>query len=44
MLDDTQTHLTMTADWQDHLSCGDIVFFRFPLAEEVHAERPKARP
>ncbi|KAF0674372.1 hypothetical protein [Profundibacterium mesophilum] len=34
----------MTAAWQDHLSYGDIVSFRFPLAEEGHTGRPKARP
>ena len=44
MLDDTSTTLTTTAAWQDHVSHGDIVSFRFPLAEEESAEAPKARP
>lgn len=44
MLDNTQTAFTMTPAWQEHLSHGDIVSFRFPLAEEGHTGRPKARP
>lgn len=44
MLDSTQTTFTMTPAWQDDISPGDIVSFRFPLAEEGHAGRPKARP
>src|SRR6056297_1555879 len=44
MLDSITSTLTMTAAWQDHLSYGDIVSFRFPLAEEGHTGRPKARP
>ena len=44
MLDDLTTSLTMTAAWQNHLSYGDIVSFRFPLAEEGPKGRPKARP
>ena len=30
--------------WQDHVSHGDIVSFRFPLAEEASTGQPKARP
>lgn len=44
MLDSITSNLAMTAAWQDHLSYGDIVSFRFPLAEEEHTGRPKARP
>lgn len=44
MLDSTQTTFAMTPAWQDHISPGDIVSFRFPLAEEGHSGRPKARP
>ncbi|SFR17555.1 hypothetical protein [Poseidonocella sedimentorum] len=44
MLDSTQTTFAMTPAWQDHISPGDIVSFRFPLAEEGHTGRPKARP
>ncbi|WP_432254386.1 hypothetical protein [Limimaricola sp. AA108-03] len=44
MLDSIQTNLTMTPAWQDHITAGDIVSFRFPLAEEGYTGRPKARP
>ena len=44
MLDSIPSSLAMTAAWQDHLRHGDIVSFRFPLAEEEHSGRPKARP
>jgi hypothetical protein len=44
MLDTINTTLTMTPAWQDHVSHGDIVSFRFPLAEESGTGRPKARP
>lgn len=44
MLDSIQTNLTMTPAWQDHITAGDILSFRFPLAEEGHRGRPKARP
>ncbi|WP_417524809.1 hypothetical protein [Marinovum sp.] len=44
MLDSTQTTFAMAPAWQDHISPGDIVSFRFPLAEEGHTGRPKARP
>lgn len=44
MLDSIQTTLAMTPAWQDLITPGDIVSFRFPLAEEGHAGRPKARP
>ncbi|MBS1302523.1 hypothetical protein [Loktanella sp. SALINAS62] len=44
MLDTNTSSLTMTAAWQDYLSYGDIVSFRFPLAEKGHTGRPKARP
>jgi hypothetical protein len=44
MLDTIHTTLTMTPAWQDHISQGDVVSFRFPLAEEASAGQPKARP
>ena len=44
MLDFTQINPKITAAWQDHMAHGDIVSFRFPLAEEVEGESPKARP
>lgn len=44
MLDAIQTNLTMTAAWRDHISPGDIVSYRFPLAEKEHSGHPKARP
>ena len=44
MLDSIQTTLAMTPAWQDLITPGDIVSFRFPLAEEGHSGRPKARP
>ncbi len=44
MLDSTPTLSTMTTAWRDHVSHGDIVSFRFPLAEEGSQGRPKARP
>ncbi|MFZ3582119.1 hypothetical protein ACOI1H_08115 [Loktanella sp. DJP18] len=44
MLDTTTTVHTMTPAWRDHLSYGDIVSFRFPLAEEGSTGQPKARP
>ena len=44
MLDYTPVISTMTDAWRDHVSYGDIVSFRFPLAEENSTERPKARP
>ncbi|CUH39173.1 hypothetical protein JSE7799_01894 [Jannaschia seosinensis] len=44
MLDTITTNLTMTSAWQDHVSHGDIVSFRFPLAEERGSGQPKARP
>lgn len=44
MLDFTQTNPKMTATWRDHIAHGDIVSFRFPLAEEGAEDRPKARP
>ena len=44
MLDFTQTNPKMTAAWRDHIAHGDIVSFRFPLAEEGAEDRPKARP
>ena len=37
-------HPTQTAAWHDAVGCGDILSFRFPLAEERHRRRPKARP
>ncbi|WP_375173879.1 hypothetical protein [Pseudooceanicola sp.] len=44
MLDTTTIQLTMTPAWRDHLFHGDIVSFRFPLAEEASTGQPKARP
>lgn len=44
MLDSTQLTFTMAPAWQNQISPGDIVSFRFPLAEEGHTGRPKARP
>lgn len=44
MLDSIQNTPSMTPAWQDHIAPGDIVSFRFPLAEEGHKGRPKARP
>ena len=37
-------HPTQTAAWHDAVGYGDILSFRFPLAEEGHRGRPKARP
>jgi hypothetical protein len=44
MLDNTATILTMTPAWQEHLSPGDIVSFRFPLAQADPADKSKPRP
>lgn len=45
MLDNTSPITTMnTTTWRAKVSYGDILSFRFPLAEEAAAERPKARP
>jgi hypothetical protein len=44
MLDSIQTTLAMTPAWRDLITPGDIVSFRFPLAEEGNSGRPKARP
>jgi len=44
MLDTIHTPLTMTPAWQDHAAAGDIVSFRFPLAEDASTVQPKARP
>lgn len=44
MLDTTNTILTMTPDWQNHLSPGDIVSFRFPVRKAMANEKPKPRP
>jgi hypothetical protein len=41
---DTSITPTMTDAWRDHVSYGDIVSYRFPLAEEGAEGRPKARP
>ena len=38
------TYPTQTAAWHDAVGYGDILSFRFPLAEEGHTGRPKARP
>lgn len=44
MLDNTFPIPTMTEAWRDHVTYGDIVSFRFPLAEQDATGRPKARP
>lgn len=44
MLDTINSNLTMTSAWQKHVTHGDIVSFRFPLAEDATTGRPKARP
>ncbi|MCZ4260139.1 hypothetical protein O4G76_04700 [Limimaricola sp. G21655-S1] len=44
MLDSIQTTLAMMPAWRDLVTPGDIVSFRFPLAEEGHTGRPKSRP
>ena len=44
MLDSLPAAPAMTGAWRDHLSHGDIVLFRFPLAEETGTTKPKARP
>jgi hypothetical protein len=35
---------TRQSDWRQALAPGDVVLFRYPLAEEKAVERPKARP
>ena len=44
MLDNTPIISTMTPAWRDHVSYGDIVSFRFPLADDGDGTPPKARP
>lgn len=44
MLDTTSLNPTMTAAWRENVSYGDIVSFRFPLAEDGDNGQPKARP
>ncbi|QFU07171.1 hypothetical protein PARPLA_00885 [Rhodobacteraceae bacterium THAF1] len=44
MLDAAPILPTMTAAWRDEVGYGDIVSYRFPLAENGHTGRPKARP
>jgi len=44
MLDATPITLTKTDAWQDHISYGDIVSFRFPVAEAGDSTPLKARP
>jgi hypothetical protein len=47
MLDSTTVHIaepTAAPDWQANLNVGDIVSYRFPVAEEPGAASPKARP
>ncbi|WP_339106981.1 recombinase family protein [Thioclava sp. GXIMD4216] len=34
----------MTSAWQDHISPGDIVTFRFPIRKATDGEQPKPRP
>ncbi|WP_299821441.1 hypothetical protein [uncultured Jannaschia sp.] len=43
MPDRITTDPARTGDWQDRLSAGDTVSFRFPVAEE-DGPQPKARP
>lgn len=44
MLDFTISDPKMTEAWQDNILPGDILSFRFPLAEEGRTACPKARP
>ena len=44
MLDTINTNLKMTPAWQDHVTHGDIVSFRYPFAEDTSTGQPKARP
>lgn len=44
MLDTTSINLAMTPEWQDHLSPGDIVSFRFPVRKPKPGDKPKPRP
>lgn len=44
MFDTININLKMTPVWQDHVTPGDIVSFRFPLAEDDSTGQPKARP
>lgn len=41
---DTALCLKMSADWRAHVAPGDVVTYRFPLAEVDATDRPKARP
>ncbi|WP_406871022.1 type II toxin-antitoxin system PemK/MazF family toxin [Thioclava sp. 'Guangxiensis'] len=44
MFDNPNLPLTMTSAWQDHISPGDIVTFRFPIRKANESEQPKPRP
>ncbi|WP_136057735.1 hypothetical protein [Candidatus Halocynthiibacter alkanivorans] len=45
MLDSYSPNPKLTAEWQDHLTCGDIVSFRFPVEGDPEAVlEPKKRP
>jgi len=44
MLDTTALSTTDTATWQETLAVGDVVSFRFPIAEDGANIAPKARP
>jgi hypothetical protein len=47
MLDNTTAHIAQPAaapDWHERLSVGDIVSYRFPVADDVGTAQPKARP
>ncbi|MCD1626813.1 hypothetical protein K7H22_12495 [Seohaeicola saemankumensis] len=44
MLDATPITLTKTEAWQEHISYGDVVSFRFPVAEAGDDAPLKARP
>ena len=44
MLDAAPIISTMTPAWRNHVSYGDIVSFRFPLAEDGDGTPPKPRP
>ncbi|UTH49556.1 hypothetical protein KBW81_07335 [Loktanella salsilacus] len=44
MLDTTALNLAMTPAWQEHLSPGDIVSFRFPVRMAKPGDTPKPRP
>ncbi len=44
MLETTLAHDTETPNWQEALGIGDVVSYRFPVAEEDGTATPKIRP